>query len=465
MKKSLKIAVVLVCIMSLLFGQSAFADSGKEGKENGSKGWEKNQRFEKNLNNYQQIEGSKILINNKKVKFDVPPVIKEGRTLIPVRAITEGMGATVAWDAVKSIVTITSPDGLIIIKLYLAEADGGKITVTQDNVTTVVTTDVRPGIINNRTFVPLRFIAEVFGRHIGYDGDTGQIDIEDGPTISPKSVQYTTPSAIIADLPITMTLNGYTFTGIENLDAANYTFIAPNTVLIKEAYLESLKVKQTMLNFVFTKGADTEKRELNIKLPYNQVIDSPKLTPESVKFNLLADITSDVIVNLKLNGYTFEGIEGLTGDQFAYNGTTSVMIKAPFIKALTTEKTKLNFLFKKDAVIIKESFEIELVYNKVIVEVIPDVTPDKISFNLLADITADVSLILDLKGYFFDGINGLTPPQYTYDGLVTVKLDDAYLKGLASNKTILTLLFHKGTSPVISKTVPVEIELKYIAAP
>lgn len=465
MKKPLRISVVLICIMALLVGQFTFADTGKDSNDDGLKGWEKNKNYEKHLSNYQVTDGSKILINKKAVKFDVPPVIKEGRTLIPVRAITEGMGAKVEWDAVKSIVTITSPDGLIIIKLYLAEEDDGKITVTQDNVTTVVTTDVRPGIINNRTFVPLRFIAEVFGRHIGYDDDTGQIDIEDGPTITPKTVQYNTLELIIADLPITMTLNGYTFTGIESLDAANYTFVAPNTVLIKEAYLESLKAKQTKLNFVFTKGTDTEKRELTIKLPYNQVIESPKLTPESVKFNLLADITADVLVTLTLNGYTFEGIEGLTGDQFAYNGTTGVLIKAPFIRGLTTEKTNLNFLFKKDAVIVKESFEIELVYNKVIVEVMPDVTPDKISFNLLADITADVSLILELNGYFFDGISGLTPPQYTYDGLVTVKLDDVYLKGLTANKTILTLLFHKGTSPVISKTLPVEIELKYIAAP
>ena len=42
-----------------------------------------------------------------------------------------------------------------------------------------VTIDAPPGLINNRTFVPLRFIAEELGLEVGYNPDTGMIDIDE----------------------------------------------------------------------------------------------------------------------------------------------------------------------------------------------------------------------------------------------------------------------------------------------
>lgn len=114
----------------------------------------------------------RINMHNKKmnIKFDVPPVVKAGRTLIPVRAVTQGLGATVDWDGEAGIVTITK-DGVSVV-IILGSYD---ITVNGEK----VSLDVPAQIINNRTFVPLRFLGQVFKYKVNYNKDTGDIDIDD----------------------------------------------------------------------------------------------------------------------------------------------------------------------------------------------------------------------------------------------------------------------------------------------
>lgn len=103
-------------------------------------------------------------------KFDTPPVIKQGRTLIPVRAITEGLGANVTWNGEERKVTVSKGDIEIIFQL-----EDGKVFV--DGEEKVI--DVPAQIMNNRTIVPLRFIAEELGLKVDYDGDTGTIEIDE----------------------------------------------------------------------------------------------------------------------------------------------------------------------------------------------------------------------------------------------------------------------------------------------
>ncbi|CAK7045018.1 stalk domain-containing protein [Tissierella sp.] len=107
---------------------------------------------------------------NKDIKFDTPPVIKEGRTLIPVRALTQGFGAEVEWKSEEKKVTITKGDKEIV--LYL---DNKTATVNGEK----VELEVPSTAYNNRTYVPLRFIIENLGLKIDYDEDTGLIEIDD----------------------------------------------------------------------------------------------------------------------------------------------------------------------------------------------------------------------------------------------------------------------------------------------
>ncbi len=111
-----------------------------------------------------------INAKNKDIKFDTPPVIKEGRTLIPVRALTEGFGATVKWNAEDKKVTIAKGDVEIVLQLdsKIAIVNGEEIEL-----------DVPSAAYNNRTYVPLRFIIEKLGLKVEYDKDTGLIEVDD----------------------------------------------------------------------------------------------------------------------------------------------------------------------------------------------------------------------------------------------------------------------------------------------
>ncbi|MDE4541387.1 MULTISPECIES: copper amine oxidase N-terminal domain-containing protein [unclassified Thermoanaerobacterium] len=120
--------------------------------------------------NYTFYHG-KVRAKGREIKFDVPPVIKSGTMLIPVRAVVESLGANVNWDAATNTVTITKGGTTIVFDL-----NGSKVYVNGSEVTLSM-----PAMeISNRTFVPIRFIAETLGVNINYDDKTGDVDIEDG---------------------------------------------------------------------------------------------------------------------------------------------------------------------------------------------------------------------------------------------------------------------------------------------
>ncbi|MCG8540362.1 MAG: stalk domain-containing protein [Clostridia bacterium] len=56
-----------------------------------------------------KIDSVEALLNKEKIDLDVPAMIKDGRTLIPVRFIAEALGCTVDWDVNSRTVMITSP--------------------------------------------------------------------------------------------------------------------------------------------------------------------------------------------------------------------------------------------------------------------------------------------------------------------------------------------------------------------
>lgn len=96
----------------------------------------------------------KVLINGDNVEFDVPPVIEEGRTLIPVRAVSEKMGYAVEWDSASERVEIKN--GSDTIELYI-----GKKNYLKNGTQKQADTFAR--IQSGRTLVPLRLIAEELG--------------------------------------------------------------------------------------------------------------------------------------------------------------------------------------------------------------------------------------------------------------------------------------------------------------
>lgn len=99
-----------------------------------------------------------ISVNGTTVKFDQAPYIAHGRTMVPVRFVSEALGAQVSWDSLNKTVKITS-DKVIELKIGSAEAkkDGNSISL-----------DAPAEITGGRTMVPLRFVSEALGAQVSW---------------------------------------------------------------------------------------------------------------------------------------------------------------------------------------------------------------------------------------------------------------------------------------------------------
>ncbi len=96
------------------------------------------------------------------------PVIVEGRTLVPLRSVFEALGATVEWDNETRSVTSVKGDTTITLAV-----DSKEMTVNG----TVKTLDVPACIMNDRTMVPVRAVAEAFGCEVSWDNETRTVVI------------------------------------------------------------------------------------------------------------------------------------------------------------------------------------------------------------------------------------------------------------------------------------------------
>ena len=109
-----------------------------------------------------------VELNGQRVAFDQEPVIQDGRTLVPLRAIFEAMGASVKWDAATQTVSSTRNGTTIVLTI-------GSNILYKNN--TPITLDVPAQIMGNRTMVPLRAIAESFGAAVSWDESTRTVAI------------------------------------------------------------------------------------------------------------------------------------------------------------------------------------------------------------------------------------------------------------------------------------------------
>lgn len=130
----------------------------------------------------------KVYIDNKIVSFDVQPQLIGGRTMVPLRAIFEGLGATVEWD--NNTQTVTAYNEVKIVK---ATIGSNTMTVNGAN----KTMDVAPMIVDGRTLVPARFVAEAFDCDVEWDGNTKTVSITTKPIDYSKveqDISVTAPS-------------------------------------------------------------------------------------------------------------------------------------------------------------------------------------------------------------------------------------------------------------------------------
>jgi len=120
-----------------------------------------------------QIGKSTFTANGHTRTLDSPPIIKNGRTLVPIRAIVEEIGGSIYWDGSERKVTIVLNDTTIELWIGNPQAKINGITKWIDD----TNHNVMPEIINSRTMLPLRFVTESLGCEVGWDGMTKTITI------------------------------------------------------------------------------------------------------------------------------------------------------------------------------------------------------------------------------------------------------------------------------------------------
>lgn len=134
-----------------------------------------------------QEDAVNLMIGGQAVAPDVPPVIKDGRTLVPVRVIAEGLGAKVDWNEAKRTAVITK--------------GGQQLTLTLDSRQALVNgkqvmLDTAPVISRQRMLLPFRFVGESLGITVGWDNRSRTVIANETPEATlngqtaPKTIKF-----------------------------------------------------------------------------------------------------------------------------------------------------------------------------------------------------------------------------------------------------------------------------------
>jgi len=122
-----------------------------------------------------------VLVNGEPLISDSPVHIGAGRTLLPVRAVAETLGAQVQWDGQSRKVLITRGLDRIVLEID---------SRTAIHETRTLVMDVPAIIINDRTFVPVRFVSETLGATVDWIDDTRTVVITGSTAQEPLVFGY-----------------------------------------------------------------------------------------------------------------------------------------------------------------------------------------------------------------------------------------------------------------------------------
>ncbi len=111
----------------------------------------------------------KLVIDNKTITSTVAPYVENGTTLVPLRVISETLGADVSWNSTKKQATIQTAAYKVVFTI-----DSSKYTVNGTSKTLVSPARLSDG----STMVPIRAFAEAIGAAVNYDASSNTASIK-----------------------------------------------------------------------------------------------------------------------------------------------------------------------------------------------------------------------------------------------------------------------------------------------
>ena len=115
----------------------------------------------------------RIVLRGKELVLDQEPILGNGRTLVPLRAIGEALGARVTWNESTLTATVALGDREVNVTV-----GSNLVVVRQPGKADAVTySDIAPVVIGGRTLVPVRVISESLGLKVGWDAATHTVTL------------------------------------------------------------------------------------------------------------------------------------------------------------------------------------------------------------------------------------------------------------------------------------------------
>ena len=146
-------------------------------------------------NDLSQIDKTKtisVIVDGDTILFDQPPVLIEGRVMVPIRAIAEKMGDQVLWSTEDQSTLVIHADKMVVFKNNITHITVASGYAMEDWET--YHTDVPPQIVGDRTLTPVRAIAECLGATVAWDDAAKTVTITTSPkaetTITEQTLKY-----------------------------------------------------------------------------------------------------------------------------------------------------------------------------------------------------------------------------------------------------------------------------------
>ena len=166
-------------------------------------------------------------INDAEETLDQPPVIMNNRTMVPIRFVSEAMGANVQWNGVERTVTITLGKNLAVLKIDDVKAKANGYDVYLDAAPTII-------VKTSRTVVPIRFVAETLGMEVTWNGAERSVTITYSPDWEPITVTFWNAMAYKQGETLHNLVEEFNAThpriNVKNVDFANYSALQQKTI-------------------------------------------------------------------------------------------------------------------------------------------------------------------------------------------------------------------------------------------
>ncbi len=247
-----------------------------------------------------------VYVDGEKLSFpdQVPFINPDSRTLVPVRFVSEALGANVDWNGELQRVDISH------------QGKGIKLTIGQKEAKVdagVVTLDTNAAIVSDRTMVPLRFVSECLGAEVEWNGNAREVYITT-PNAKPVKPFVGQPYNQAVDLPVSEYL------GYELFDA--------NKPGARVSYITVDELPAQVGEYII----------------YSLTVDDEYV---HVKQRPLYKTESPVPMHIKENGYLTRNRNYLDGKQGLYTYSYPLTLQRELAVGLEkTDKTKIEaFVF------------------------------------------------------------------------------------------------------------------------